>query len=481
MGDAIDKAAVNQSLSKRFAARAPNGSTCCPLARDLTMGVFFDGTANNQHHDKPKGTHTNIARLFEMYDGDELAGWTWVKHYEIGIGGRDIAKLKENYASKTGESIAEIKMKYSLLEEQMLARNDAKYPGTWNYLERKAHEAVIKAEIAVARKVEIAAARIAGRVASTMAMGREIGDMALGTGGKARLQAAYAAAAARVGEISPDNKKVIDIFGFSRGAALARTFTNLVVGALLPRHTRVRVRFLGLFDTVASFKDKLAGRHIGAGESQSLHVDPGSAEHIVHITAKNDSRKFFPLSVTSGTMLECSGAHADVGGGYGPTEDGRSNHLAAVPLSWMHRRCVEAGLPLKPLKKWIHEFGLAMTREEQDTLPGLLRGFVVVLDDLEALMTMLAIPAGGDIFEEDRYRYVLGRRISKRRGTPDLTDEQKRFIATYIHRSHSNKSLNPSTWPTNDLRRVRERWSPRILDRPPPDFSWKLPYVSVPA
>lgn len=487
MGDALDKAATNKSLSKRFAARAPSGATCCPLVKNLTLGVFFDGTANNQYRDKPKGTHTNIARLFEMYDGSDLASWTWDKHYEIGIGGRDNAKIKEAYVSKTERTIAEIKKRYALREEQMLASNEARYPGAWNYLDRKANEALIKAEIAIAREAEIVAAKIAGRVAATLAMGREIADMGLGTGGKVRLQAAYAAAAARCGEISPDNEKVIDIFGFSRGAALARTFTNLIVEALIPKHTRVRVRFLALFDTVASFRHKLVGKHIGADESQSLHVNPSSAEHIVHIIAKNDSRKFFPLSVTSGTVLECSGAHADVGGGYGPTEDGRLNHLAAVPLSWMHRRCVEAGLPLKPVNKWIHEFGLILTAEERNSLPALFKGLAVALADLEALMIRLAIPAGGDIFEEDRYMYevmyppVIGRMPVERPRVPHLTDEQKRFIATYIHRSHSGKIHDPSTWPTSDLRRVRERWLPRILDKPPPDFSWTRPYASVPA
>lgn len=62
-----------------------------------------------------------------------------------------------------------------------------------------------------------------------------------------------------------------DLFGFSRGAAAARHFTNEVLKAdggiaaagLLPcftwKRAKVRLNFIGLFDTVAAVADPLRG------------------------------------------------------------------------------------------------------------------------------------------------------------------------------------------------------------------------------
>src|SRR5690554_525401 len=148
---------------------------------------------------------------------------------------------------------------------------------------------------------------------------------------------------------------VFDVFGFSRGAALARHFVNLINeqrktvllpqfnGASLfspmvgvtpvpafPSGVKARVNFVGLFDTVGSFY--LPGDN--ANLDFNLNLSPSSAERVVHLTAHHEIRKNFPLSSimdASGngpshfTEIAVPGAHSDVGGGYENPDKGFEN------------------------------------------------------------------------------------------------------------------------------------------------------------
>jgi hypothetical protein len=122
--------------------------------------------------------------------------------------------------------------------------------------------------------------------------------------------------------------KYIDIFGFSRGASLARHFVNLLMHLGVPvldtnnNHAGIEVRFLGIFDSVASFG--LPGNPVDIGFDFS--VDPQFVKQCVHFTAEHERRSLFDLQsikTSSGQLLpdhfvEVSypGAHSDVGGGY---------------------------------------------------------------------------------------------------------------------------------------------------------------------
>ena len=148
---------------------------------------------------------------------------------------------------------------------------------------------------------------------------------------------------------------VFDVFGFSRGAALARHFVNLINGqpetVLLPQFkgaslfapmlgvksvsafppgVKARVNFVGLFDTVGSFY--LPGDN--ANLDFNLNLSPSSAERVVHLTAHHEIRKNFPLSSIMGangsgpshfTEIAVPGAHSDVGGGYENPDKGFEN------------------------------------------------------------------------------------------------------------------------------------------------------------
>lgn len=132
----------------------------------------------------------------------------------------------------------------------------------------------------------------------------------------------------------------IDVFGFSRGAASARHFVNELLkrgkGALEPiirsrkvplsadfawQHGSVKVKAVGLFDTVAavgSLKD-LGNIRDSTNNCVNLYLPAGCAEHVFQLVARDEFRRNFALnSITPVWPREIvlPGAHSDIGGGY---------------------------------------------------------------------------------------------------------------------------------------------------------------------
>lgn len=128
------------------------------------------------------------------------------------------------------------------------------------------------------------------------------------------------------------------VFGFSRGAACARSFCHLLTGGeagdwikLYPmtadslnklnqytRSQKYTVDFLGLFDTVSSFN--LSSND--DVDKYCLYTNKDKIQRICHLCAMDEFRKFYPLidigETVPGNAIEVfiPGCHADVGGGY---------------------------------------------------------------------------------------------------------------------------------------------------------------------
>ncbi|AJQ93171.1 T6SS phospholipase effector Tle1-like catalytic domain-containing protein [Gynuella sunshinyii] len=183
-------------------------------------------------------------------------------------------------------------------------------------------------------------------------------------GGQARIAEVFERLKVKLGANDYD-EIVFDVFGFSRGAALARFFTNLVnqwpeyynpydhsdpvpendlyTVRAFPQHLTGRAAFVGLFDTVGSFY--MPGNH-DEGEI-NLNLNEQSAERVVHFVAAHEVRQNFPstrISTETGylpanfTEIVYPGVHADLGGGYeNPTGHGTENwellttHIFTLP------------------------------------------------------------------------------------------------------------------------------------------------------
>ncbi|MEL7292519.1 MAG: hypothetical protein AAGJ67_11415, partial [Pseudomonadota bacterium] len=144
-------------------------------------------------------------------------------------------------------------------------------------------------------------------------------------------------------------KIAIDTFGFSRGAAAARHFTNIVADGeqglfaskikeackansigLSPgfdwgNNESCRITFVGLFDTVAAIFDPWNGdftTHNDDNGDVRLWLDPKRIDKVVHLTAhkKTEYRYNFCLNKinphSNFDEFVVTGAHSDLGGGY---------------------------------------------------------------------------------------------------------------------------------------------------------------------
>jgi hypothetical protein len=154
----------------------------------------------------------------------------------------------------------------------------------------------------------------------------------------------------------------ISIFGFSRGAALARAFINDLIkgceinesGALTYQSYPVRIHFMGLFDTVASFGFPSTNMDNFFTE-KNLKI-PGMVENCVHFVAAHELRFSFPVDLISqnGKLLPnwketiYPGVHSDVGGGYEPLSQNITNNYARIPMRDMMVEAVKAGVRMLP-------------------------------------------------------------------------------------------------------------------------------------
>lgn len=110
----------------------------------------------------------------------------------------------------------------------------------------------------------------------------------------------------------------LDTFGFSRGACVSRDFANDVKGSAITFAGRTaEVKFMGLWDTVSSIGN---GGNTGNWPKEGVRINTsGTADDIVHITADDELRENFPLTLAlGGKRIRMVGVHSDIGGGYAP-------------------------------------------------------------------------------------------------------------------------------------------------------------------
>jgi hypothetical protein len=142
----------------------------------------------------------------------------------------------------------------------------------------------------------------------------------------------------------------INLVGFSRGAALALDFTNLIAKrGIVDAHGRVVTRqpvvdFIALFDVVGSFGVPMS---LGPLKFQEWNIGHNlrlpttiSVSNCYHALALDERRRTFMVTRVAGAReVWFAGVHSDVGGGNG------NRGLNDIPLRWMAQKAQEAGLP----------------------------------------------------------------------------------------------------------------------------------------
>jgi RHS repeat-associated protein len=186
-----------------------------------------------------------------------------------------------------------------------------------------------------------------------------------GWGGRARLENAYQAFLRNY----KNGDKEIDIVGFSRGAAMAREFANMIyergdgsgkrtVTKQIGRISTTRtvwgkpckipeIRYIGLFDSVGSFG--APGNHANIGYNLKLPPNVRIARQAV---AADEQRYLFPLTplTSSGDAHDLGerrfpGDHSDIGRGHGSD----TRDLSYAPLEYIWSEGIAVGVPFGPL------------------------------------------------------------------------------------------------------------------------------------
>jgi uncharacterized protein (DUF2235 family) len=197
-----------------------------------------------------------------------------------------------------------------------------------------------------------------GRRAKTL-VGKGVAE-AFGIGGHERVRQALG----RLQNNLDAGDNIVDIAGFSRGAALAMSFANEID----KQQPDVTIRFIGVFDVVGQFG--LPGRYINAGHVLTL---PKNVKTCRHAMALDETRELFPLTrlcdhhgKPADSLVEVwfRGVHSDVGGGNG------NRGMNWIALNWLFRNALKAGLPIdeREVERNLQDRGLPqkITRHDVD-------------------------------------------------------------------------------------------------------------------
>ena len=162
----------------------------------------------------------------------------------------------------------------------------------------------------------------------------------------------------------------IYIFGFSRGAALARIFAAQIK-EYNPEINNVE--FLGVFDTVAAIKGSRDFNKKTFPKSTILFENGSVAEHVryaLHLVSLDENRVMFQPTLFNQNQkvqeIWFSGAHSDVGGGF--LFDG----LSDITLKFMCDK-IKYGGHLSMLEPEDVDYSALVIKDEK----------VIVLDDVE--------------------------------------------------------------------------------------------------
>lgn len=314
----------SMTAAQALACSAPSGTNQCPLGI-IRIGVFFDGTNNSMFRDYPNGENdapgkkwpddangpTNVAKLWKLFIVNEPVQR---RVYHVGVGTDSTIPLQPKAKFKDGSPM-----------EQTAQVPESERVYDWR-------------------------------------------GNAFGAGGKARVEWGMKQLADffSLGNNPLAKKKLIDTYGFSRGAAIARDFVNTVLtrrvdntahqnGTRLEmvgygdvpsyvevptyfQHDNVFHEFLGVWDTVGSFG---AGGPAWADSAAgyNFYIDHTRVQNTVHMVAEDEIRGNFPLTSLfmepkngpipqPANMKELwyPGVHCDVGGAYLTVPE-----VAAVP------------------------------------------------------------------------------------------------------------------------------------------------------
>ncbi|MEG1464976.1 MAG: DUF2235 domain-containing protein [Hafnia sp.] len=341
------------------------GFTC---SQSLHVSLFFDGTGNNDKNDSEKKDDkiphpTNIAKLFHaslLAEDARLKGY--FSYYMPGVGTPfpDIGEMDYSGDGLKYASGGEDRINWALLQ-------------------------LVHALSISLGDAPLAAEKMKTTIADMRAHWPLTGEVNRRNAFNNLLEPLRC-------KIDTANPKILAIklfvYGFSRGAAEARTFVNWLSemfttpkGAELPEQTilglPLSIEFLGILDTVPSVGiahvAPFAAGHMGwADGTQQLPDEKKYPDYVKccqHFVAAHEQRLSFPLDTIrrpNGTYPSYAkeiiypGMHSDIGGGYPKGDQGKATGgdgelLSQIILHDMYAAAFDSGAPLSVPENLIPE------------------------------------------------------------------------------------------------------------------------------
>ncbi|WP_411687317.1 T6SS phospholipase effector Tle1-like catalytic domain-containing protein [Acinetobacter indicus] len=327
----------NQDVSNQ----SPQAKQDC--ADVVNISVFFDGTGNNLEADQDKGKLANPAKL-----------WRNAQSYSLFEIERTKSPVKLNHPIYVSGVGTPFNGELSKVDNIIAKVQDHDLSGGFTGVGGR-------------RRLEYGESQISKSLENTLKQKIAQAEVTLKPQVEARKNEAIVKMEAKINEHRLIKKVNLSIFGFSRGAALARVFSNEMIWKTETEDLSLKyqisgqaelapmeIQFLGIFDTVASFglpatnmPNKLSFK------GRDMVVDP-RVKNCLHLVAGNELRFAFPVDsihideklANPRTWKEIvyPGMHSDVGGGYEPNSQTISNNFARIPLKHMLESAAVSGV-----------------------------------------------------------------------------------------------------------------------------------------
>ena len=362
--------------------------TCANYAH---IGVFFDGTNNNKYFSTKEKSHSNVARLYDVFPGkgvltEEQIRQTARVYYDSEWEKRTLPVPSTFAAKEKAEYFSEAQVRKTMYRKiyvpgvgtpfrQVGDENDDELGNRLGEAVAKYGNArIIWAMLQVLSLLMSMSGQEAIPAQELDDMARKLGRPAVDGDVKIafykKLNGSHYLRKLQNDRLPKIEAVNLYVFGFSRGAAAARSFCTRMRTYLakLDIKFKINIKFLGLFDTVASVGSAHSSRAL-YGKEDGHHswaamdlMFPSGIDKTVHLVAAHEVRGSFPITSIAGMTGEeivFPGVHSDVGGGYAPTEQGKSVYvdtdtgkLSQIPLSVMYRKAVMAGVPFLLPSEW---------------------------------------------------------------------------------------------------------------------------------
>lgn len=311
----------------------------------VNIAVFFDGTGNNLEADQDKGKLANPAKL-----------WRNAQSYSLFEIERTKSPVKLNHPIYVSGVGTPFNGELSKVDKIIAKVQDHDLSGGFTGVGGR-------------RRLEYGESQISKSLENTLKQKIAQAEVTLKPQVEARKNEAIVKMEAKINEHRLIKKVNLSIFGFSRGAALARVFSNEMIWKTETEDLSLKyqisgqaepapmeIQFLGIFDTVASFglpATNMPNKFSFKG--RDMVIDP-RVKNCVHQVAGNELRFAFPVDsiCVDGKLanprtwkeIVYPGMHSDVGGGYEPSSQTISNNFARIPLKDMLESAENSGVKI---------------------------------------------------------------------------------------------------------------------------------------